>query len=166
MEGGKKAASTACRKGFKDFLSEIIPRRNHLDIIACGGRQEAIRAFSGASANGSANLLLIDSESPRTALPDPKDGRFEMVQCMEAWIIADRRCLSACFGSVDLDSLPSEIEAVGPREALIALQSATQGAYRKGSTAFETLALAHPSRVAAKSPHASHFFEWLRSTAG
>lgn len=163
VEGGKKAASTACRSGFKEFLSEVVPR-SRFDILASGGRQEALRDFQNAgTATGFVNVLLIDSETARRELPDPGSGLFEMVQCMECWIIADRECLKSRFGSADFEALPSDIEGTSPNEAFVALQAATQGAYRKGSPAFETLALARPSRVAAKAKHAAHFFESLRS---
>lgn len=98
-----------------------------------------------------------------------------MVQCMEAWLIADRDTLKAFFGQgFKENALPATanpLEAVGKRQLYDALEKATRdcktkGAYGKGEHSFKLLALANPDSVMQASPWARRFVETVMARSG
>ena len=135
-------------------------------------------------------LLLVDSEGPVAAGTGPwqhlkdRDGwdRPEgatdahvhlMVQCMEAWFLADRAALAEYFGNgFSENSLPGrlDVEEVSKQDLERGLNTATRnsrpkGAYHKGRDSFALLAKQDPDRVADASPHARRFLEILCARA-
>ena len=124
-------------------------------VIPCGNRRKTFDKFCTAFANAADNdfiVLLVDSEAPlgqsagpwqhlrnRDNWDKPADALDDtahlMVQCMEAWFLADKEALAGYFGDgFNLNSLPnrSEIEEVSKREieqglkmALTAVQEGT-----------------------------------------
>ncbi|EQC1013419.1 DUF4276 family protein [Pseudomonas aeruginosa] len=95
-----------------------------------------------------------------------------MVQCMEAWLLADRETLMAFFGQGFKDNaLPAatnRIESVGKQQLYDGLAKATRdcktkGAYGKGEHSFKLLALVDPAKVMEASPWARRFVEALQS---
>ena len=96
-----------------------------------------------------------------------------MVQCMEAWFLADKDRLAAYFGrGFNRNALPvhSEIEEVTKGDVLEGLKRATRqckkGEYGKGRDSFEILKQLQPANVMAASPHARRLVETLRLESG
>jgi hypothetical protein len=130
-------------------------------------------------------MLLVDAEGPaasagpwehlhaRDGWARPQGARDEqchlMVQCMEAWFLADRVSLAGFFGSGFRESaLPGNpaVEAIPKADVLDGLDQAvrntSKGRYSKGEHPFRLLAIVDPSRVTAASPWASRFVAALR----
>jgi hypothetical protein len=92
-----------------------------------------------------------------------------MVQCMEAWIVADRSAMRTFFGNGYADQrLPPtgrSIESVSKADLGRAFKSATKGTqrgpYGKGEHSFKLLAELDPSLIRAASPWAERFFSTL-----
>ena len=118
VEGGgrQRPGKTACRKAFHLFLGKMLGGRPTPRIVASGSRDEAYRDFCRSVANEPETLamLLVDSEDPvqagRTAAvhlrnrdnwnnPLPDGQVHLMVQCMEAWFLADRAALATYYGN-------------------------------------------------------------------
>ncbi|CAM5782848.1 hypothetical protein CCAE64S_01035 [Castellaniella caeni] len=93
-----------------------------------------------------------------------------MVQCMEAWLIADPSTLKKYFGQNFHDKkLPNPanpLEHVTKDTLYRALKDATKdsqkGAYGKGKHSFELLAMTDPAKVVQASPWAQRLVETLR----
>jgi len=88
-----------------------------------------------------------------------------MVQCMEAWFLADREKLSAFYGDCfRARALPAgrDVEQILKKEIYDALAQATRtckkGIYHKTAHAFEILQQIDPEKVRAASAHADRFF--------
>ena len=193
VEGGgdRKPLRTECRQAFREFLRNAglagrLPR-----IFASGGRQQAYDDFRHAlraSRGDDFVVLLVDSEGPVAAgagawrhLKD-RDGWDKpagatndhvhlMVQCMEAWFLADRPALAEYFGDgFSENSLPrrADVEKVSKQDLGRGLNAATRnsrpkGAYSKGRDSFAILVNLDPDKVADASPHAKRFLEALRA---
>ncbi|HET7864705.1 MAG TPA: DUF4276 family protein [Burkholderiaceae bacterium] len=163
-------------------------------LVCCGSRSEAFRAFRNASkqAPGSTAVLLVDSESPFSPAAGParqaaqarvahlaqRDGwDFDslvaervhlMVQCMEAWIVADPKALEAYYGRgfapnqlpvrQNLEDEP-KIDVYAKLKR--ATESSTKGAYGKIKHASQLLALIGPENVAQRYRHFSVLTDWL-----
>lgn len=193
VEGGgdRKPLRTECRQAFREFLQNAglagrLPR-----IFASGARQQAYDDFRHAlraSRGDDFVVLLVDSEGPVAAGAGPwrhlkdRDGWDKpaeatedhvhlMVQCMEAWFLADRPALAEYFGDgFGENSLPrrADVEEVSKQDLERGLNAATRnsrskGAYRKGRDSFAILADLDPDKVADASPHAKRFLEALRA---
>ena len=158
-------------------------------IVASGGRQQAFDDFCTALKKAKGNdfiVLLVDSE----ALVGAGDGSWThlnsrddwdkpaaatddnahlMVQCMEAWFLADKDTLDAFFGNgFNRGALPAkaEIEEIAKADVFSGFKAATRrcdkkGEYGKGRHSFEILARIDPARVMGASPHAKRLVETL-----
>lgn len=196
VEGGgdrNKALKAECRRAFKEFFEKAglagrLPR-----VVPGGGRRQTYDDFCTAF-NGPGNhdfvALLVDSEGPVAADVGPwahlrtrqgdgwaKPARATdehahlMVQCMEAWFLADRETLAAVFGnSFRPGVLPGQpqVEEVRKQDVLQGLENAardcqTRRGYRKGRDSFDILSRLDPGLVAAASPHAERFLNTLRA---
>lgn len=205
VEGGgdSKALKTECRRGFTEFLAKARLRGNKPRIVACGTRRNAYESFCKAIQGGEEALLLIDSEAPVSSAcrpgdnPDdwnpwrhlrerqddqwdkPQDARNAdchlMVQCMEAWFLADRENLQKFFGQdFNANALPPEgnpVEGLKKEQIYHALSGATrpcgrQKQYNKGQHSFKLLALISPGRVMDASPWAKRFVDAVRDKMG
>lgn len=192
VEGGGDEEKTKrlFRLGFSALISKIVPSGRQPRIIACGGRTAARERFAIAlrEHRDAVCLLLVDSERPVTKgrsvwafLAEPLDGwtRPEgadddhahlMVQCMEAWLVADPAALAQFYdGGFKADKLPvrPNVEDVPKKDVERALQSATRdtntkGEYHKGRHSFALLALVDPELIRQRSPYAARFFDALR----
>lgn len=155
--------------------------------IACGGREQTFDMFQRALSDhqDAINILLVDSEEyvadgvgPWSHLKacdhwDQPTGTTDehghlMVQCMEAWIIADRDNLPGYFGhGFKFDKVPKwpDIQRVPKKQVLDALKSATKdskkGVYEKGPHSFKVLACLDPRVIRAACSHAERFFATL-----
>jgi len=196
VEGGgdTNALRTKCRRGFSEFfrkagLEGCMPR-----IVASGGRQSAYDDFCTAlkkAGNDEFIALLVDSEGPVTTNGSPwihlanrdgwarpatanDDNAHLMVQCMEAWFIADRVSLAEFYGQgFSLGALPSrtDVENIPKADLFAALTQATRatrtkGEYGKGKHSFDILARLDPEKVKAASPYASRLVATLLANSG
>lgn len=199
VEGGgaSKTLKIACRYGFSEFLSKAgIERKPR--IAACGSRQSAYGDFCTAIAVGEEALLLVDSEAPvasacqkgdvtqwtpwehlkkrqgdQWTMPEnaEEDDCHLMVQCMEAWLLADSKTLQKFFGQgFNIKALPAEgrsIESVDKEQLYQSIANATKSCktkapYGKGEHSFKLLALVSSDRVTAASPWAKRFVDVVR----
>ena len=191
VEGGgdRKPLRTKCRQAFREFLRKAGLAGSLPSIFASGGRQQAYDDFRhalGASRANDSVVLLVDSEGPVATGTGPwrhlkdRDGWDKpagatddhvhlMVQCMEAWFLADRPALAKYFGDgFSENSLPrrADVEEISKQDLGRGLNAATRnsrpkGTYRKGRDSFAILADLDPGKVADASPHAKRFLEAL-----
>jgi hypothetical protein len=173
VEGGgpQRRTQTACRKAFHLFFDKLLGDRPKPRIIPSGSRDETYRDFCRALANdpGTFPFLLVDSEDPvpagktsRAHLRDrdhwtevmPDDQVHLMVQCMEAWFLADIPAVLQYyeheFDEVALRGNPN-IEAIPKRDVMDRLHNATRttskGPYHKTRHGFEILGCIDPGNV-------------------
>lgn len=189
VEGGgdKRGGDLACecRRGFSELFAQILPRGRMPRIVACGGRTQTFDAYRAAlqQHTDDLNILLVDSEDPvvgnawehlvhREGWHQPEgaghDHAHLMVQCMEAWLVADRENLARFFGpNFHAARIPHwpDLEAVTCGKLLQAMKSASQGCHRgsydKGRHSFKILATVNAQRVQRASPHAARLFATL-----
>ncbi|MGR8933038.1 MAG: DUF4276 family protein [Gammaproteobacteria bacterium] len=199
VEGGgvSHVLKTACRHGFSEFLKKAGVSGKMPKIIACGSRQNAYKSFCTAIKNGDAAMLLVDSESPIAEMhqqEQPQDWQpwqhlrqrqgdewqkpanagendcHLMVQCMEAWFLADNKTLQAFFGQgFNPNALPataSQIETITKERIYQALADATKNCktkakYGKGEHSFKLLARIDPTKVIETSLWAKRFVDRL-----
>jgi hypothetical protein len=203
VEGGgdSNALKTACRAGFSEFLSKAGLKGKMPRIVACGNRQNAYDSFCTAINSGEEALLLVDSESsvagncqddrvenwkPWCHLKNRPGDQWEqpvnatekdchlMVQCMEAWFLADRETLEFFFGQgFKGNALPAanQIELVDKRQIYQALAIATHNCktknkYDKGKHSFKLLAMIAPDKVITASPWAKRFIDISKRKIG
>ena len=194
VEGGGdgKDLRTRCRKGFSSFFEKATLAGRMPKVVACGGRDAAFDKFRTALEARKADefiVLLVDSEGPLADDAGPwrhlagRDGwdrppaatdehAHLMVQCMEAWFLADRDGLAGYYGrDFNLNTLPRrrEIEEVAKDDVFDGLRNATRrckkGEYGKGRHSFEILEETDPAKVFDASPHAKRLIDTLREKA-
>ena len=193
VEGGGdgKDLRTRCRKAFASFLEKAGLEGRMPRIVACGPRNEAYKRFKTAFEKRESDdfvVLLVDSERPvqvRGAwqhLAEPPDewdtppgandeNAHLMVQCMEAWLLADPDTLARHFGSgFQKPPANQNIEQVAKKDLLAQLATATRRTkakrYHKGHHSFALLAQIDPVRVEEESHHARRFLEAMRANSG
>ena len=195
VEGGGdgKSLRARCRGGFSSFFEKANLAGRMPQVIACGGRNSAFDKFRTALESRKAEefiVLLVDSEDPvaedsgpwlhlstrdRWTKPDEAtdENAHLMVQCMEAWFLADRDGLAAYFGhGFNRNALPGgrDIEDVAKDDVLEGLKNAARqskkGGYRKGSHSFDILERIDPAHVIVASPHARRLVQIMREKAG
>ena len=157
-------------------------------VVACGSRQRAYDQFCAAIDEAEADsfiVLLVDSETAVAASDSPwehlkkrdnwtqpsaaEDNSAQlMVQCMEAWFVADRQSLGAYFGKdFKAAALPArdDVEAIAKDDLERTLKQATRscskGPYNKGRHSFELLGCLDPSKVMDASHHAKRLIDAL-----
>lgn len=187
VEGGGDghALRTACRKGFSTLFERAGLRGHMPRIVASGSRGQAFKDFCTALRNAAPDefvCVLVDSEGPVVANASPwvlfenrpagadDDNAHLMVQCMEAWFLADSGALGHFFGQgFRPNALPdrTDVENIPKRDIFAALEGATsacvpKGQCRKGAHSFEVLAALDPEKVAGASPYARRLFDTLR----
>lgn len=194
VEGGAKGSLKAkCREGFTKFFEKAGLKGKMPRIVACGSRSHAYNDFCTALAQAKSNdviVLLVDSESPVTVSEDqvwqhvlhregdkwqqpvgaePEHLHF-MVECMEAWFMADKNCLAAYFGQgFDVGKLPkqSNIEKIAKIDLYAGLENATKNCktkscYGKGSHSFDILCKIDASKVVSASNYAKRLLNHLK----
>jgi hypothetical protein len=192
VEGGgdTRGPNDKCRKGFSEFLKRAglhrMPR-----IVPCGSRERAYGSFCKAIEVAGVNefiVLLVDSEGPVGGQDDapawqhlkasdnwPRppgamdDQAYLMVQCMEAWFLADKEYLAAFYGQGFIaKQLPKNknVEQVLKSDVMRGLKMATRntkkGEYSKGSHSFEILEGIDSTKVKAL-PHAAKLLAALEA---
>ena len=178
-----------CRDGFREFFGKAGLEGRMPRVVACGSRQRAYNRFCAAIDRAEAGdfiVLLVDSETAVAARDNPwehlrkrddwtqpsaaaDDGAQLMVQCMEAWFVADRQSLSAYFSrDFKAAALPArdDVETIAKNDLERTLKQATRscskGPYRKGRHSFDLLGCLDPSKVMESSPHARRLIDVLR----
>lgn len=189
VEGGgdQRRTQTACRKAFSIFFGKLLGDRPKPRIIASGSRDQAYRDFCRSLEHDpdTFSVLLVDAEGPvpagKTAVahlrdrdrwtnPLPNGQVHLMVQCMEAWFLADNTVLASYYGDGFRESaLPRnpEIEQIPKRDIMDGLGRATaaagKGPYHKTRHGFEILERCAPDAIREQSPFAAALFDVLAS---
>lgn len=192
VEGGGTTGElrTKCRRGFSEFFRRAGLGGHMPRVVACGSREDTYSdfctAFRSAEKTGKLPILLVDSETPVRDDCTPwehlrrsdewsqpggasTDQAHLMVQCMEAWFLADRPVLEAFFGQgFNVRALPGRIavEDIPKDDVLRALDEATRrsrskGRYDKARHGFDLLARTDPAAVAESCPHADRLIRIL-----
>jgi hypothetical protein len=190
VEGGGDSNSlrTKCRHGFSEFFKKLAIK---VKIVACGGRNDAYHRFCIALKHIKTNehcFLLVDSEAPVKKSMDvwqhvslrqgdewqkPKNARSEhlhfMVECMEAWFMADKEALARYYlkgFNQNALSKNTNIEAISKKELEDTLKTATRdtakGKYDKGAHSFDILSAIDANKVVAQSPYAKTLCDTLK----
>ena len=193
VEGGgeTKALRTKCRRGFSNFFQKAGLEGRMPSVVASGRRRDAFDDFCAALRSPGKYdfiVLLVDSEGPVVAGSGPwrhlkerdswnqpsgatDDQVHLMVQCMEAWFLADKDSLATYYGNgFNQNALPArqDIENIAKNDVLNGLKSATRscvpkGEYGKGRHAFDILEQIDPIKVAAASPYAKRLVDILKA---
>ena len=184
--GGYPELDSELRKTFNILLKKSgispLPR-----IIAGHDRTKAYDRFKTLMQNHEKAILLIDSEKAIRANYQDRPWDFLksfeqwdwvsglkdedchlMVQCMEAWFLADKKCLTDYYGAkFNVNRLPSSpIEGISKDQfqsilSHAASQCKSKNKYDKGRDSFKILLLVDPDKVRAKSPWAERFFSTM-----
>ena len=196
VEGGgdSRRLKRHCRHGFSELFRKVAPAGRMPSVVACGPRWSAYKVFCAdlPKYQKAFCMLLVDSEGavregvgPWASLKaraadswdKPKgaadDQAHLMVQCMEAWFLADRDSLAKYYGQgFRANALPArtDIESISKDDLYRDLKEATRqaqskGEYKEGSHAFDLLALIAPALVREASPHAERLFATLARVA-
>lgn len=186
------------RQGLDRLLEEVKSKarakRLGWKLVCAGGRQMAYEAFINALRTNqyAINVLLVDSESPigpqtgdafrdaaqRVAHLTARDGwdlaaipaeRVHlMVQCMEAWIVADAEALAKYYGqgfASNVLPVRQNLEDEPKLDIYDKLARATRntqkGEYGKIRHASQILQRIDATKVAQRCPHFATFTSWL-----
>lgn len=192
VEGGgdRAALKGECRRAFTEFFRRAGFAGRMPSVVACGSRDNTFDDFRTAVRNSAGDrfiMRLVDSEEGVAESDEPwqhvskrdgwtrparaaEDSLCLMVQCMEAWFVADRDCLKAYYGQgFDPRKLPRRpVERIPKADLYAALDRATRnctkGTYRrsKGQHSFSILATVDPGKVATASRHARRLLQTLQ----
>ena len=195
VEGGGETnlLRTKCRQGFSKFFSKAGLEGRMPRIVASGSRGDAFKDFCQAlheSGRDDFIVLLVDSEGPVVAGSSPwqhlktrdnwdqpsgatDDQVHLMVQCMEAWFLADKGSLAEYYGDdFNQNALPArqDIENIAKNDVSNGLKNATRsrvskGEYEKGQHSFDILEQIDPKKVIEASPHAERLVDTLNEKA-
>jgi hypothetical protein len=191
VEGGgdTRNQQSDCRRGFREFFNKL-GIKSSITIIACGSRRNTYDSFCiglKKIKNNEYCLLLVDSEAPIThsnkwqyvnlreldkwKQPDNaiEEHLHFMVECMEAWFMADKITLANYYGKeFKQNALPqnSNIENISKQDLLNGLKNATRhtskGEYSKGGHSFELLSRINASEVIKNSSYAENLCNILK----
>jgi len=156
VEGGGvgNPSLTECRKGFGIFFQKLLPGKKGVKVVACGGRSDTFKVFALAHETRKPSdyvILLVDSEGPVEPRVSPwdylrdhprdkwqkpetaeDDQAHLMVQCMEAWFMADREAIVKYYGKgVKISDLPAPVNKDIERISIAKITSALDKAARK-----------------------------------
>ena len=195
IEGGGNRSHQALRHAFRAFFENAGLKNRLPRIVAGGSRNSTYRAFCMALKNagkGDFVVLLVDAENPvRSGItgwdhlrgedgwvkPDGADDDqvHLMVQCMEAWFLADHQCLDNYFGQgFNTGALPGgdDVEVIPKADLIAGLENAARTAekciednrrtYEKGADSFKILEKLNHELVCNASSHARRLIDVLR----
>ena len=170
---------TACggrTRAYKDFCTAWAKRKAGDDVLLLLDSEMPVAQDPAMSDPWE---IIRSREEPAGQYPDKtmvtpsgatSDHLHLMVQCMEAWFLADRDALKLFFrkGFSERD-LPTatNIETIAKEKMYSGLKKATKnttkGEYSKGGHSFEILGQIDPQKVTAASPWAKRFIEHLKN---
>ena len=192
VEGGgnSREPNVRCRRGFREFFQNAGIDPRSIRVIPGGPRSETYKSFRDDFRGARADfvVLLVDSEGPlqdssvwghlRTKdgwrRPDGcrENNAHLMVQCMEAWLVADRGALATFYGAnfnpgaiprrADVEDTPVGDLQNGLREAT---RRCAKGPYSKGRHSFDLLAKLDSRELVAAAPYAKRLIDVLRRHA-
>lgn len=195
VEGGgdTRELKQKCRRGFREFFRKAGLAGRMPRVVSGGSRNNTYDRFRIALTNarhGDFVVLLVDSEGPVAEDRDawsylaasdnwlkPQGAVDEsahlMVQCMEAWFLADKDALARYFGSgFKLNTLPrhASVEDITKQDLSNGLKMASRqclrkGVYDKSRHSFDILSELDPGRVTATSVHAKRLMDILLAKA-
>ena len=169
----------ALREGFSEFFRELTAALGRAPKLIAG-KADPFRVFLLALEThpDALNILLIDSEGPDDGklfetICQPRgidvrseDTVFWMVQCMEAWFLADAEALKKYYRNEfreDVVRGNPNVEEILKEDVFEALKTATKdtskGRYHKTKHAPSLLKLISPARVRQASRHCRRLFE-------
>ena len=193
VEGGgdTRNQQSACRKGFREFFNKLDIKAS-ITIIACGNGKNTYDDFCIGFKKTKIDeycLLLVDSEAAiknsnkwqhfcsyiDAKSIKPNNAKEEhlhfMVECMEAWFMADKETLANYYGKdFNLNALPkkTDIEKIAKQDLIDGLDNATRktlkGKYSKSKRehSFELLSKISSEKVIKQSLHAKTLYEILK----
>ncbi len=193
IEGGgqkNKVLKIKLRQGFSTFFKKAGIQAKP---ISCGGREQAYDTFCRKIEDPPKDvlpILLVDSESAvsdkhfkkpwdhlklRDGWTKPKksddDQAHLMVECMEAWFMADKDALKDFFGKgFDANSLPKHTDVEGIPKATLysllgkAVKKTKKKTYKK-SHSFDILERIDPYKITEASLWAEHLINTLKKKA-
>jgi hypothetical protein len=201
VEGGGDSTNgkALLRQGFDALLTPqkeaARVKRLRWKLTPCGGREPACDAFCFATTKCTREeivALLVDAEEAvantapvgrvehlvkayplkRENLKSANAERVHlMTQCMEAWIVADVKALTAFYGKdfhagalCKRDVLDDEPKAALYASLEAATKATQKGSYGKIKHASELLKRIRPTMVAARCVSFQHFTKWLDAT--
>lgn len=184
VEGGgdSQATMSICRRGFVDFFRKLLPGRNEVTIVPCGGRGQAYKDYCRALKSrddDEAVVLLVDSEEAIAPDTDPWDHLSArvgdgwekpsdacdvhlMVQCVESWFLADHEALKKHYkkGLAIQKLAPpvnEDVELISKDKVMAGLKAALKGTeyenYKK-KDGFKIVGLLDPAKVCKASKRA------------
>lgn len=197
VEGGgdSRSGRQEVRLAFQEFFRELRggPRvgRRSLNIIPCGGRENAFSRFQHDTLEGASDdvhLLLVDAEGPvvsgsarghlsgttNWSLAGITDAQLHlMVQAFEAWLLADPDALLRFYGPhFAMGRLPARAnpEAV-PKNALVpaldaACRTTPKREYEKLRHLSELVKALDPAKVRAACEYCRRLFAELCAQVG
>jgi hypothetical protein len=169
----------ALREGFSEFFRELTAALGRAPKLIAG-KADPFRVFLLALEThpDALNILLIDSEGPDDGklfetICQPKgidarsrDHVFWMVQCMEAWFLADAQALRKYYGKEFREkAVPRnpKVEQIPKKNVIEALKTATKDTskdpYHKTRHAPYLLRAISPALVKQASGHCRRLFE-------
>ena len=186
---GHHSSLSKCRIAFGRFFERLLRGKGKVSVIPCGGRAEAWRDFTIAHEKAEPRvhiILLVDSEGPvgthvspwdflrdneRDKWQKPPDAEDDqahlMVQCMEAWFMADLETVVKYFSehakttkqpkvSRDIEQIPKatimDVLRKAARRFHKGKDTKMQG-YEKVQDGFALLELIDPEKVCKASRH-------------
>ena len=175
----------ALREGFRVFLSGLATALGRQPRLIAGEATAIADFLTGLRKHPDAlNILLIDSERPDDGrlfetICQPKgidarsrDHVFWMVQCMEAWFLADAPALGEFYGKEFREkAVPRNpnVEEIPKKDVFEALRTATKdtskGRYHKTKHAPSLLKLIDPALAQQASAHCRRIFDRIPQLA-
>jgi hypothetical protein len=167
--GWKLAPSGGRDQAYRDFRNEIDNADAGSLIILLVDSEEAVAPETGDEETDAAARVqhLVRRDGWVFSGAEPSRVHF-MVQCMEAWIVADPEALAGYYErDFHAEKLPVRVNLEDESKRAIhdklkkATKDTTKGAYAKIEHASKLLALISPVKVAARCPRFKTFTDWL-----
>ena len=190
VEGGANSRQQReLKRAFKAFFEKANVQVRLLRVLPRGSRENAYKFFCATLKRaGDDDFVVLRVDAEISVNPDvtswdhlrgedgwarpagvDDDQAHLMVQCMEAWFLADRKCLETYFGrDFNTRALPrrSDVEAIPKKDLFASLKNATRNTakrgYDKGADSFKILEMLDPELVCNASPHACRLIDVLR----
>ena len=169
--GRTDAENHRLRSQGQDLPTTSAPRWPTRRITTSSSCLSTAKALSPMGAGPWLHLKNRDNWDKPAGAAD--DNAHLMVQCMEAWFLADKDALAKYFGGgFNWNALPGrpDVENISKSDLQNGLKNATKqckpkGKYHKGRHSFAILTELDPKKVIAASPHAARLVAVLKANA-